>query len=67
MKLLIRNGRVVHPVTRAVLLQDILIEDGKISLMERGIDAAADQVMRPPGWQFPPAWWTCTSTCETRG
>ena len=30
MKLLIKNGRVVHPVTSAVILQDILIEDGKI-------------------------------------
>ena len=54
MKLLIRNGRVVHPVTGAVLLQDILIEDGKISLMERGIDAAADQVIEAAGLAVSP-------------
>ena len=33
MRLLIQNGRVVHPVTGAVLLQDILAENGRISLM----------------------------------
>ena len=38
MKLLIKRGRVVHPVTGAVLLQDLLAVDGKISLLERGID-----------------------------
>ena len=45
MKLLIKNGRVLHPVTSAVLLQDMLVDDGKISLLERGIDAQADQVI----------------------
>ena len=54
MKILIQNGRVVHPVTGTVLLQDILIEDGKISLMERGIDAAADQVIDAAGLAVSP-------------
>ncbi len=49
MRLLIKNGRVVHPVTGAVLLQDLLIEDGKIALLERGIDVRADQVIDTAG------------------
>ncbi len=49
MKLLIQNGRVVHPVTGAVLLQDLLLEDGQIALMERGIDVQADQVINASG------------------
>ena len=49
MKLLIQRGRVVHPVTGAVLLQDLLVEDGKISLLERGIPSQADQVLDASG------------------
>ena len=49
MKLLIQNGRVVHPVTGAVLLQDLLCEQGKISLLERGLQAQADQVIDAAG------------------
>ena len=43
MKLLIKNGRVVHPVTSVVLPQDMLIEDGKIALLDRGLDVEADR------------------------
>ena len=49
MKLLIQNGRVVHPVTNAVLLQDLLIEDGKISLLERKLPPEADQIIDASG------------------
>ena len=49
MKLLIKNGRVVHPVTNAVLIQDLLVEDGKVSLLERGLDVEADQVINASG------------------
>ena len=49
MTLLIQNGRVVHPVTNAVLLQDLLIEDSKIALLERGIRADADQTINASG------------------
>ncbi|MCF2662563.1 dihydroorotase [Pseudoflavonifractor phocaeensis] len=49
MKLLIKNGRVVHPVTSAVLLQNLLVEDGKVSLLERGLDVEADQVINASG------------------
>ena len=49
MKLLLKNGRVVHPVTNAVLLQDLLVEDGKVSLLERGLEGEADQVINASG------------------
>ena len=49
MKLLIKNGRVVHPVTNAVLIQDLLVEDGKVSLLERGLEGEADQVINASG------------------
>jgi dihydroorotase len=49
MKLLIQHGRVVHPVSGTVLLQDLLVEDGKISLLERGIEAEVDQVINASG------------------
>ena len=54
MKLLIKHGRVVHPITNTVLLQDILIEDGKITLLERGIEAEADQVIDAAGLAVAP-------------
>jgi dihydroorotase len=49
MKLFIQNGRVVHPVTGAVVLQDILIEDGTIAMLDRGLDVEADQVINATG------------------
>ena len=49
MKILIKNGRVVHPVTSVVLPQDLLIEDGKIALLERGLDMDADRVIDARG------------------
>ncbi len=49
MKLLIQHGRVVHPVTGTVVLQDLLIEDGKICLMERGLPPQADQIIDASG------------------
>ena len=49
MKLLIKNGRVVHPVTGTVVLQDILAENGRIVLMERGLDCEADRIIDAAG------------------
>lgn len=49
MKLLIQHGRVVHPVTGTVTLQDLLVEDGKISLLERGIPPEADRIIDATG------------------
>ena len=49
MRLLIQNGRVVHPVTGAVILQDILVENDRIILMERGLDSGADRTIDASG------------------
>ena len=49
MKLLIKHGRVVHPVTDTILLQDILIENGRIALLQRGLEGEADQVVDASG------------------
>ncbi len=54
MKLLIKNGRVIHPVTETVLLQDILVEDGRISLLEHGLSCEADQVIDASGLSVAP-------------
>ena len=49
MRLLIKNGRVVHPVTGTVVLQDIFVENGRIVLMERGLDCEADRIIDAAG------------------
>jgi len=49
MKLLIKNGKVVHPVTGTVLRQDLFVEDGKIALMEKDLDVEADRVIDATG------------------
>ena len=50
MKLLIKNGRLVFPVTGTVVLQDVLVENGVISLMERGLDPeGCDRVIDAAG------------------
>ena len=54
MKLLIKNGRVVHPVTGTVLLQDILAENGRISLLEHGLSAEADRTIDAAGLTVAP-------------
>ncbi len=54
MKLLIKKGRVVHPVTGTVLLQDILAENGRISLMEHGLCCEADRVIDAAGLMVAP-------------
>lgn len=66
MKILIQHGRVVHPVTGTVLLQDLLIEDGKIALLDRGLETDADLVIPASGLVVCPVGGTCTSTCGTR-
>ena len=54
MRLLIKNGRVVHPVTGTVLLQDILAENGRVGLLERGLDCEADHVIDASGLMVAP-------------
>ena len=38
MKLLIQNGRVLDPVSKTVTLTDLLAENGRVALLERGLD-----------------------------
>ena len=45
MKLLIQNGRVIHTVTGTVQLQDVLVEHGRIAVLDRGITAEADRII----------------------
>ena len=55
MKLLIKNGRLVFPVTDTVVLQDLLVENGVISLMERGLEAeGCDRVIDASGLMVAP-------------
>ena len=55
MKLLIKNGRLVFPVTGTVVLQDVLVENGVISLMERGLEAeGCDRVIDASGLMVAP-------------
>ena len=54
MKLLIKNGRVVHPVTGTVLLQDLLAENGRVGLLERGLTCEADRVIDASGLMVAP-------------
>ena len=49
MKLLIKNGRLVDPVSATVSLTDLLVENGKVALVERGIQAQADQTIQASG------------------
>ena len=49
MKLLIKNGRVVHPVTSAVVQQDILADNGVLAMMEKDLDVECDQVIDAKG------------------
>ncbi len=49
MKLLIKNGRVVDPINATVSLTDMLVENGKVALIERGIQVEADQTIQASG------------------
>jgi len=49
MKLLIKNGKVIDPVSSTISMTDLLVENGKVALMERGIDVDADRVINAKG------------------
>ncbi len=49
MKMLIKNGKVVDPVNATISLMDLLVEDGKIVLVEPNIESEADQVIDAQG------------------
>lgn len=49
MKLLIKHGRVVDPVSSTVSIQDLYIENGKVVQLEKDIRQEADQVIDAEG------------------
>lgn len=49
MKLLIKHGRVVDPVSGTVSIQDLYIENGKVVQLEKDIRQEADQVIDADG------------------
>lgn len=49
MKLLIKHGRVVDPVSGTVSIQDLYIENGKVVQLEKDICQEADQVIDADG------------------
>ena len=49
MKLLIKHGRVVDPVSGTVSIQDLYIENGKVDQLEKDIRQEADQVIDADG------------------
>ena len=54
MKLLIKNGRVIHPVTGTILLQDLLLENGRVGLMEHGLNCEAGRTIDASGLMVAP-------------
>lgn len=49
MKLLIKHGRVVDPVSGTVSIQDLYIENGKVVQLEKDIRQEADQIIDADG------------------
>ena len=49
MKLLIQNGRVLDPVSKTVTLTDLLVENGRVALLERGLETEADRIIDASG------------------
>ena len=49
MKLLIKNGKLVDPVSGTVSQTDLLVENGKVALIEKGIECEAEQVIDAKG------------------
>lgn len=49
MRLLIKNGRLVDPVNGTVSIMDLYAENGKVALLERGLQVEADQTIDASG------------------
>ena len=49
MKILIKNGRILNPATNMDEIADLMIEDNKVAVIEKTIDAAADKVIDAGG------------------
>lgn len=54
MKLWIKHGQVVDPVNRTVTPTDLLVEDGKVALIERDLQVEADRVIDATGMVVSP-------------
>jgi len=54
MKLLIKNGQVIDPVSQSIQPWDILVEGGRVSLLEEGIRQIADRVIDAQGLMVAP-------------
>ena len=54
MKLLIKNGSVIDPAGDTISRMDLLLEDGKVALLERGLDGEADRVVDAAGLMVAP-------------
>ena len=54
MKLLIKNGSVIDPAGDAISRMDLLLEDGKVALLERGLEVEADQTIDAAGLMVAP-------------
>ena len=49
MKLLIQHGKLVDPVSSTISQVDLLVENGKVALVEKNIECEADQVIDAKG------------------
>ena len=49
MKLLIQHGKLVDPVSSTIAQVDLLVENGKVALVEKNIECEADQVIDAKG------------------
>ncbi|MDO8643571.1 MAG: dihydroorotase [bacterium] len=54
MKLLIKNGMLIDPASQKEGVYDLLVEEGKIKKIDRGIKATVDQVIDAKGWVVSP-------------
>ena len=54
MKLLIKNGSVIDPAGDTISRMDLLLEDGKVALLERGLEVEADQTIDAAGLMVAP-------------
>ena len=49
MKILIKNGKLVDPVASTISQVDLLVENGKVALVEKNIECEAEQVIDAKG------------------
>ena len=49
MKLLIKNGKLVDPINGTLSQTDLMVENGKVALVEKGIECEADEIIDAKG------------------